>query len=536
MEMAFNRILVFLVLIGIVLSFFASCGKTDNDDTENCDNGHSFKDGVCTVCGEEEETENEDPCKDGHSFEGGVCTVCGAEDTSNTDPCADGHSFDGGACTVCGAEDPSAKPEFVDYASQVKFDPKSGRKYAEVKVKSFIDGDTTHFIPTDGTVIGDMDYIKARYLAINTPESTGVIEPWGKKASNYTRTQLEKAVSIIIESDTDEWNLDSTGGRYLLWVWYKTAEDTEYRNLNLEILGQGLAFGSNVSSNVYGDVALKALNQAKNLKLYVFDKTVKDPDYYYGDVVEISLKELKANCEKYEGMLVKFDAIVAKQVGPTIYVEEYDAENDMYFGMQLFAGYGFPRMKMFAIGNRITVVGTLQYYENGGTYQVSNLKYDIIDPDWEGGCRVIGSGYESSYNKITVDQLMNGTIELDTYREIENDQGEIEEILVKETFDYGELAHYSTVTVENLTVQSVYTTTSDTDSNGALTITCKSSDGITVKVRTAEKLVQIVDGKEVDVTAADFPKGTVISVRGIIDSFNGEYQIKVFNINDVNFN
>ena len=127
--------------------------------------------------------------------------------------------------------------EFVDYASQLKFNPNSGKKWAYVTVKSYIDGDTTHFY-IDKSQISE-GYIKARYLGINTPESTGIVEPWGKKASNYTKTQLQKAASIengiIVESDTATWDLDSTGERYLLWIWYKTSENGEYRNLNIEI-------------------------------------------------------------------------------------------------------------------------------------------------------------------------------------------------------------------------------------------------------------------------------------------------------------
>ena len=34
------------------------------------------------------------------------------------------------------------------------------------------------------------------------------------------------------------------------------------------------------------------------------------------------------------------------------------------------------------------------YWENGGTYQLSNLQYDILFPDDESGCRVLGTGYE----------------------------------------------------------------------------------------------------------------------------------------------
>ena len=428
--------------------------------------------------------------------------------------------------------EPQPEPEFIDYASQLKFDPDSGRLWTYATVVSYIDGDTTHF-DVDKSVINE-DHVKARYLCINTPESTGVIEPWGKKASNYTKTQLMKATSIIIESDTDSWNLDSTGARYLLWVWYKTAEDTEYRNLNLEILQQGLAYGSGVNSCVYGDVALQALNQAKNLKLHVFSKT-PDPDFYYGGAIELSLKEIKANCEKYSGKLVKFEAVVAKQIGPTIYVEEYDAENDMYFGMQVYAGYNFGGMQVFGIGNRVSIVGTLQYYENGGTFQVSNLQYDLLDPTWEGGCHIISEGHSVSYRDLDVGTLLDGSIVLDTFKEVEGADGEMEETLVKESFEYGELAHYSTATVRNLTVVSVYTTANGGDSDGALTITCKDENGRTIKIRTASKLIVVEDGKNVIITASTFPAGTVISVRGVIDSFSGEYQIKVFSFDDITF-
>ena len=434
--------------------------------------------------------------------------------------------------------------EFVDYASQVKFNPNSGRKWAKVKVKSYIDGDTTHFIPTDGTQIGELDYVKARYLSINTPESTGVIEPWGKKASNFTKEKLKDATEIIIESDTDEWDLDSTGGRYLLWIWYKTAEDTDYRNLNLEILQEGLAYGSNVSSNAYGQTALKILNQSKNLKLYVFDKNTKDPDFYYGkDAVNTTLKELKASIiwdeEKgryvspYEGKLVKFEAVVAAMYDSTFYVEEYDEDEGIYYGMQIFT-YSSIKSIFETIGNRVCVVGTLQYYENGDTYQISNLKYDTLDPNWVGGCRLLETGHSASYVETDVNTLLNSTVELELKEVGTDENGEPTENYVTKEYKYAELAHYTTVTVKNLTVQSIWTTQQG-DSKGALTITCKDANGKVIDVRTAEQFYEVVDGSKVAVTAEDFPIGTVISVKGIVDFFDGEYQIKVFSYNDITF-
>ena len=446
--------------------------------------------------------------------------------------------------TQQGGQQTPPATEFIDYASQVKFNPNSGRKWARAEVKSYIDGDTTHFNTIDGTNVTDEEYIKARYLAINTPESTGVIEPWGKKASNYTKTQLMQATEIIIESDSNQWDLDSTGGRYLLWVWYKTAGDTEFRNLNLEILQQGLAYGSNVSSNVYGDIALKALEQAKTLKLFVHNRSAKDPDFYYGGAIELTLKELKASIywdatqnryvSPYDGKLVKFEAVVAKQNDSTIFVEEYDADTDMYFGMQIFAGYSYSRMSDFIVGNRVVIVGKMSYYENGNTYQISSLECNILNPNWEGGCRVLSTGNPASYRELDLDVLLKSTVTLDVIEEKEVD-GEVVEVLTQKTFDYANLAHYSTATVKNLTVKSVSTTTSDKDSNGALTITCEDEHGNTFKVRTATMLFKEVDGQLVAVTAADFPRGTVISAQGIIDFFMDNYQLKVFDYSDITF-
>ena len=60
---------------------------------------------------------------------------------------------------------------FVDYAASVRLNWKSETAKQEVTVESFVDGDTTHFaVPKEIAADG---VLKARYLAINTPESTG---------------------------------------------------------------------------------------------------------------------------------------------------------------------------------------------------------------------------------------------------------------------------------------------------------------------------------------------------------------------------
>ena len=122
----------------------------------------------------------------------------------------------------------TVSPEGVDYAGQLKLNMNSSTLKQEVTVKTYVDGDTVHFYVPEDVMPGGV--LKARFLAINTPESTGKIEEYGKAASNFTKQTLQKAESIILESDTNTWNADSTGGRYLVWVWYKTADMDEYRN------------------------------------------------------------------------------------------------------------------------------------------------------------------------------------------------------------------------------------------------------------------------------------------------------------------
>jgi DNA/RNA endonuclease YhcR with UshA esterase domain len=104
------------------------------------------------------------------------------------------------------------------------------------------------------------------------------------------------------------------------------------------------------------------------------------------------------------------------------------------------------------------------------------------------------------------------------------------EISTPTEFMYGELAHYSTVTVKDLTVESVYTTTAETsDDKGAMSITCKAADGTTLVVRTEV----LIDAQGNLVTQDIFPAGTKIAVRGIVDSYNGQYQVRVFAIDDI---
>ena len=417
--------------------------------------------------------------------------------------------------------------EFVDYASTVKLDPASGRVSTAATVKTFVDGDTTHFNVSDPSFEGGV--LKARYLGINTPESTGQIEPWGKKASNYTKEALKGASSIILESDTATWNPDSTGERYLVWVWYKTAEDADYRCLNLEILQEGLALSSKSSDTCYADVCVKILNQAVSHKLYVHSKD-KDPDFYYGAALPMTLKELKTNIETYRDKSVSFEGVVVRNSNQTAYIEEYDEETGLYFGIQVYYGYnlGFYGEEILSVGNRVLIVGSVQYYETGGTYQISDIFYHAMRPDDPENIQKISEGHAAAYPEVSAKDLLTKQVEIDVTLVDEDGNESVE----TKTFDYGFITMHGTASLKDLVIKSVYTTTNEGSANyGALSITCEEQDGTEIVLRTI--VLKDADGKTI--TAEAFPVGSVIDAKGVVDVFNGVYQLKVFAASDITF-
>ena len=348
--------------------------------------------------------------------------------------------------------------ETVDFASTLKLNMGTFTKKQEVTVKNFVDGDTVHFHVPESVMPGGV--FKARFLAINTPESTGKIEPYGKAASNFTKEALKNAESIVIESDTAEWNADSTGNRYLVWVWYKTAEMPEYRNLNLEILQNGLAIASNTNNNIYGSICTSALDQARRLKLNVFSGQ-KDPDFYDGAAVELTLKELRTNIESYRDILVAFNCVITSNSNNTVYVEQYDPETEMYYGISIYygnSGIGGDGLKILTIGNEVRIVGKVQYYETGATWQISGLKYRAMKPDDPENIQFISSGHDAAYVLTDADTFVNGKREV-----ITRDPETEEEKTV--TFDYPSLAMNTSIEMKNLTVKDAYTTNNEDSSS-----------------------------------------------------------------------
>lgn len=432
--------------------------------------------------------------------------------------------------TACGTSAPTVPPaettvptsaptepvlqESVDHAGLLRLVRNNGTVKQEVTVKTFIDGDTVHFHVPEDVMPGGV--LKARFLAVNTPESTGKIEEYGKAASNFTREKLSAATSILIESETDSWDPDSTGDRYLVWVWYKTAETEEYRNLNVEILQNGLAIANGAAGNQYGSTCMAAIDQAKREKLNLYSGK-PDPDFYYGDAVELTLRELRTNIESYSGMKVAFNGVITSNSGTQgVYVEDFDPETGMYYGIYIYYGHGLSGagLDVLTVGNEVRIVGSVQFYEGGGTWQVSDLTYRMMQPKDPGNIQKISEGHAPAYTPVSAREFVSQVT-------VPNGEGEL-------TASWAALSLGTTVSMENLEVVDVYTTDNpDSSSNGAMTLLCRSGD-VTVTVRTAV----LLDENGTRITA-DAYLGKTIDVKGIVDFFDGDYQIKVFTAKNI---
>lgn len=395
----------------------------------------------------------------------------------------------------------AAASESIDYAASVK---PSGADTAkqEVTVKSFVDGDTVHFFVPESIMPSGV--LKARFIGIDTPESTGKIEEYGKAASEFTKEKLSRAHSIMIESDDGNWDFDSTGGRYLVWVWYKAEKAGEYRNLNIELLQNGLARAYSSANNRYGSACTAVINQAKANKLNIYSGQ-KDPNFYYGDAVELTLKELRCGIEGYNGKKVAFEGVITINSGNGVFIEDYDAETDRYYGISAYYGYGLSGagLDILSVGNRARIVGTVQYYEAGGCYQVSGLSYRQMKPDDPNNLQKLSEGNAAGYVSISADDFASAMVSIET------EAGAAE-------YKLSDIAMNTTVEMDGLTVQSVYVA-----ENGCATLTCAAGDAeVTVRLEPLK-----VNGEAFDPNTIS---GKTIDVRAAVDMYDNAPQLHVF--------
>ena len=366
----------------------------------------------------------------------------------------------------------------------------------EVKLFSTVDGDTAWFLS------GGVE-IKIRFVSVDTPESTGQIEPWGKAASNFTGNILTKAKKIVLQAhDGITATLDSTSTRYLAFVWYSLEDGSELRNLNLELVQEGYSKSKVTEGSLYQDEFNAAATQALDLKLHVFSND-KDPNYDDSNGLETDIKDVYLNAKNYIGTRVNFEAVVTRKDGNYTYVEnEVDGEK---YGILVYLGYETILHQCFKVGHRLRIHGFVQEYN--GQYQISGCSYDPFEymstsSQYAKFVRLLEKNVEVTPTTVTAYELNSGAVALRTF-----------------------------VKLEGLKVTSTYTSNQIVDDNFAKEMTLKCKVGAEeVQIRVSELYVN-----GYPITETYFKNKTIKSVVGIVDIYNGTYQVRLVSLDDVQF-
>ena len=249
--------------------------------------------------------------------------------------------------------------------------------YGYVSLRSCTDGDTANFTQAD--YLDDahsLVSIKTRFLGVNTPESTAKVEPWGKKASLFTKHVLDAAqasadeeneknhtnvCNIVLIDDVAVFNeRDSSGNRWLAFIWYRKNSSSPWRNLNLELVELGYSknqlFLDSEMCN-YRPSFEKAENAAIKCGLRVHGQDDEDFDYTE-KTFEYSLwgikkhyQEIGITDEGKSGFQLIVTAMVVGMAGDSLFLRDVliDAEQQeeceknhtepKVTGLYAYAGY-----------------------------------------------------------------------------------------------------------------------------------------------------------------------------------------------------
>ena len=293
----------------------------------------------------------------------------------------------------------------------------------EVTLRTAIDGDTAHFDPVVTTTSSLT--IKSRYYGIDTPESTGRIQPWGQPASDFNKQKLYAAKengTIVVSTAQEDYGApqyDSTGERFVSLIWInetkKNAPFNELYLLNLAIVQEGYSWVKNVQDMpAYADTFYAAETQAKNYKLHLFSGAPED-GFPTGDYENTSLLDLKVATENYikdksyksplDGQKVRIRGTVAGYSDGTMYLQSYFEESDSedirgegkgikggeYAAINVFCGMSSVPSKYRKINTFIQLCVFAKYSENFG-FQLTGAEghFPIVESEaGEDDCKIL---------------------------------------------------------------------------------------------------------------------------------------------------
>ena len=277
-------------------------------------------------------------------------------------------------------------------------------------VISYTDGDTTRFRLEQG------DDIVIRYHSVDTRESTGDVEKWGKAASNFTKEQLKKAVEVVLEAPGDRAEHDSYGVRYLGYVWYRESTSADFKCLNLELVENGYSenTGINTSKYPYYEYFDKAQKFAESIKLRLYSDL--DDPLFTTDPIPITIKEFKDNPQEYfnedadSGSKVIFTAYLesvhTSSSGTYTYIASEIGEDNQKYSINVYAGYASSAASTMPLGHLYVIVGRIAKYS--GAYQISGINYN---PIYEVETHIVQRDYFVTFNsKVAYDSRYSSSL------------------------------------------------------------------------------------------------------------------------------
>ena len=237
----------------------------------------------------------------------------------------------------------------------------------EVRLNRCVDGDTISAYVSSTS-------ITVRFLGIDTPESTGSIQAWGKEASAYVKGKLENADSIVLEAEDDN-RIDSTGKRYLAWVWYRNSPLEDYRLLNLEEVEMAYSKYMIVAKSKYNSIFNQANEKARLSTRRVWGE--KDPNFNYSKaLVETSILYMLNHHDDFQtGTKFLVTVRLVRTSGNNMFLEDaydasYDEEGEIITGkggVYAFGAYRIAFYSYYKIGDVFRLKCQLEYEGNFGT-------------------------------------------------------------------------------------------------------------------------------------------------------------------------
>ncbi len=141
-------------------------------------------------------------------------------------------------------------------------DNKPNNGILKVKYISIIDGDTAYFKVSDNQE-------SIRFMVVDCPKYYPILEEFGEEAMLFSKSYLENAKEIYIESDINNTLKDDTlNHRLLAWIWV----DGQLLNYLLVLNGLGdIKYLYNDKMKYY-DYMIKANDYAKMNNLGIYKK------------------------------------------------------------------------------------------------------------------------------------------------------------------------------------------------------------------------------------------------------------------------